>query len=324
MSRSLLTRARLLRAVPLLALGGCSALVQIDDEKYLGSDDSNSGSGGGDGDLPGNGDGDDSGGGANGGSGGSDSGGNGSGGTAETGGSTSGGTDGSGGTTVIEVPVPDHHYALDGNVDDTGSAAIKLAASITNGAGWQSGGVFNQAYEVPQPGSNHYLDLSPELGNTSPFTISWWFSPIGANNAYALISKLNVGETGGKGFSITTNNGSLDVRFGGADQQIFPNLGTHPTASAGAWTHIVFAYEENFSATRDRFTLWINGEMVHEEDAVFDYSGVNQNNHIRFGYQEGGMIAPNPYSGLVDEIRFYNSYLSDGEARAIYELEAPE
>src|SRR5690606_5969299 len=82
------------------------------------------------------------------------------GGGGQTGGSDSGGTGGE----PVELPDPLHYYPLDGSVDDQGSATSLLAATITDPNGWRpTSGVSGGAYEVPSPGQNHYLGLSPEV-----------------------------------------------------------------------------------------------------------------------------------------------------------------
>jgi hypothetical protein len=306
----------LFASLALLLGSGCSLLVTIDEDKYMGGGDDSpsggtqSGNGGSTGGVTNTGG---SGGSPTGGTGGSETGGAPGGGGEGTGGGNTGG--GSGGEPV-EIPDPLHYYPLDGSGDDEGDAETPLPATTTDGNGWRPGsGVRGGAYEVPSPGQNHYLGLNPQVASTNPFTISWWYSAT-IDNYLALVSK-NIDSAGWD--LVSDPSGQPRVRVGNSDQYFFD--ADLPSANSGVWTHVAVSIHENASASQDRLQVWINGERFLNETVIFSSTAINPTPSVRFGFQEGSTNLP--FAGFIDEIRVYDEVLTNEQVRALYELDRP-
>lgn len=319
-------------SVALLFVASCSALVQIDDDKYLGGggspgdgdgdgDGAGGGLGDGDGDLgggPGDGDGDGDGdtGGVGHGDGDQPSGGMGGASVGGSGGGGSGGSTGGGGTggTPINIVPPVHYYPLDGNTDDFGSGD-SLAASITSNVTLlPSGGLAGGSVEIPAS-NDEYLSLDPAVGNTNPYTLSWWF--IQSKDGYiTLAHRIPTPQ------SIDSWELILDTRprlkVGGTEYNFEYDF---PSASTGVWTHVVFGYRDMESGTNDHFKVWVNGTLVLDQTLVLSTSAVVSGAGIVFGQSSGG--GTEPFWGYIDEIRVYDSLLTDAEVGNLYLYDAP-
>jgi hypothetical protein len=331
---------RHLASTCVLLVSSCSALVEIDDDKYLAGDGAGTGgdhlggeAGDGDGSDGGTGDGDGGSGdgdapnggaplggsdpgGSGGGTGGDGTGGDGTGGDG-TGGDGAGGDgtggDGTGGV-VIQIRDPDHYYPLNGNTDDDG-LATPLSAT-TNGAviWYPASGLKGGSLELPQ-NTDAYLSFEQTVGGTSPFTISWWF--VSAYDGYITLASRFPNQQGTGSWELIADPASPRIKLG--NQEIFFDA-DFPAANLGRWVHIALAYQENFSASQDRMKVWLNGEPVHEVSEVFAQSAITADANIKIGQGGNGTQR---FGGLLDEIRFYNAYLTDAEVEALYLFDAP-
>ncbi len=311
--------------VVLLFAASCSALVRIEDDAYLGGEVSLEGDGDGDdtggdrgdGDIGGaSGDGDGDSGGSGDGDGDAPSGGmggeasGGSGGTGGTGGGTGGG--GTGGTP-IEIPDPIHYYPLDGNTDDLGTGTA-LPATVTENVNWYpNAGVAGGTLEIPEP-NEEYLALDPAVGNTNPYTISWWFIP--SKDGYITLAH-RFPQQFEDTWELILDTSSPRIKIGGTEYHF---TYTFPSANEGTWTHIVFAYRDMASGTNDHFKLWIDGEVVLEQTLVLLTSAVVADAGFVFGQSAGGTQA---FFGFVDELRVYDSFLTDQDVENLYLYDAP-
>lgn len=322
-------------SLALLVVAGCSALVQIDDDKYLGGggspgDGDDDGAGGGDGDGDGDtggdaGDGDgDTGGdgggdGPSGGMGGAPDDGSGGGGTGGStggsGGSTGGmGTGGEGTGGAITIVEPVHYYPLNGNLDDLGSGNSLSAMATPSVTLLPSTGLVGGSAEIPAS-NDEYLSLDPAVGNTDPFTISWWF--IQSKDGYITLAHRLAPEKFEDTWELIVDTQSPRLKLGGTEYHFEYDF---PSKSEGVWTHIAFGYDDKMSGTNDHFKVWVNGTLVLDRMLVLETSAVVTSPGIVFGKTNGGTEA---FWGYIDEIRVYDSFLSDAEVENLYLYDAP-
>ena len=309
--------------------------MQIDDDKYLGGeaalgdgdgDGAGGGLGDGDGDIgggPGDGDGDTGGVGDSGGVGVGDGDGDepsggmggasvGGGSTGGTGGSDTGGT-GTGGTPIIIVD-PVHYYPLDGNVDDFGSGDSLSATVTSNVTLLPDAGLSGGSVEIPAS-NNEYLSLDPAVGNTNPYTISWWFIP--SKDGYITLAHRISTEQPEDSWELILDTQSPRLKVGGTEYHFEYDF---PSASEGVWTHVVFGYYNMETGTNDHFKIWVNGTLVLDQTLVLSTSAVVTGAGIVFGQSMGGT---EPFWGYIDEIRVYDSFLTDTEVENLYLYDAP-
>lgn len=331
-------------SLALLFVASCSALVQIDDEKYLGGGGSSGDGGGlGDGDADTGGDaGDGDGGGGTGGVGDGDgdgdiggdgdepsggmggapaggSGGDGSGGGGSGGGTGGDGTGGDGtggdgtGGTPITIVEPVHYYPLNGNTDDLGSGDALSATITSNVTILPNTGLVGGSAEIPAS-NDQYLSLDPAVGNTNPFTISWWFIP--SKDGYITLAHRIPGPQSEDSWELILDDRPR-LKLGGTEYNFEYDF---PSASEGVWTHLVFGYHDMETGTNDHFKVWVNGAPVLDQTLVLDTSAVVAGPGIVFGQSIGGT---DPFFGIIDEIRVYDSLLSDSEVEDLYLYDAP-
>lgn len=313
-------------SLALLFVAGCSALVQIDDDKYLGGgaslgdgdgDGAGGGLGDGDADLgggPGDGDGDTGGVGdgdgdePSGGMGGAPFGGSG-------GGGTGGGTgDGGTGGTPVSIVDPVHYYPLDGTIDDFGSGDPLSAIVTSNVTLLPSAGLAGGSVEIPAS-NDEYLSLDPAVGNTNPFTVSWWFIP--SKDGYITLAHRIPTQQSIDSWELILDTQSPRLKIGGTEYHFEYDF---PSMSEGVWTHVVFGYHDMASGTNDHFKIWVNGTLVLDRTLVLTTSAVVTGAGIVFGQSIGGT---EPFWGFIDEIRVYDSLLTDGEVENLYLYDAP-
>lgn len=319
-------------------VAGCSALVRIDDDKYLrdggvtpGDGDGTGGDLGdgddlGDGGMPGDGDGDvetgGSGGGGDGdgdepsggmgGEGASDSGGGGSG-----GGGSGGGSGGGTGGTPIEIPDPVHYYPLDEDTQDYGTGAA-LSATASNNVTWHpTTGVAGGSLEIPAS-NDGYLALDPAVGNTNPYTISWWF--ISSRDGFITLAHRIPAPQSIHSWEMILDTGRPRLKVGGVEYDFNPDF-KFALSSDGVWTHVVLAYEDNASGTNDHFKVWVDATIVLERSLVLDTEAVVAGEGIVFGQSIGGT---DPFFGYVDEIRVYDTFLDDADVQNLYLYDKPQ
>jgi hypothetical protein len=323
----------------LLLAASCSALVQIDDDKYLGGgaslgDGAGGGLGDGDGDMVGglgggdgdgdtggvgdgdgdtggvgDGDGDEPSGGIGGapvgGSGGGDTGGVGTGGS--TGGSGAGGT-------PISIVEPVHYYPLDSNFDDFGSGNSLSAIGTSNVTLHPNAGLTGGSLEIPASNDEH-LSLDQAVGNTDPFTISWWFIP--SRDGYITLAHRIPTQQPINSWELILDQ-SPRLKLGGTEYHF---VYAFPSMSEGVWTHIVFGYDDMETGTNDLFKVWVNGTLVLNRTLVLSTMAVVTGAGIVFGQSSGG--GTEPFWGFIDEIRVYDSLLTDSQVENLYLYDAP-
>lgn len=317
-------RRTLSLTLAILFVAGCSALVRIDDDKYLrgggvtlGDRD---GTGGdlGDGDdlgdggsMPGDGDGDVETGGSGGGGDGDGDGDEPKGGMGGEGASGSGG--GTGGTP-IEIPDPVHYYPLDEDTHDYGTGAA-LSATASNNVTWHpTSGVAGGTLEIPAS-NDGYLALDPAVGNTNPYTISWWF--ISSKDGYITLAHRIPAPQSPDSWEVILDTTFPRLKLSGVEYEIDYKF---PLMSEGVWTHMVYAFHENPTSTADHFKVWVNGAVVLEQTLVLATRAVVTGEGIVFGQSIGGT---DPFFGLIDEIRVYDTFLDDADVQNLYLYDKP-
>lgn len=166
-------------------------------------------------------------------------------------------------------------------------------------------GRFGQA--VLLDGENDYLQLPANVGNSADFTFAawvWWRGGGRWQRIFDLGDLLNLKylylspDVGGAmRFTITDNGWNSEQRING------------PVLATGVWTHVAVTRSGNTGK------LFVNGALVASNPSLTiapDTLGVQYNylGHSRFPAD------PN-FNGLLDDVRFLTSALSDAEVAAL-------
>jgi sulfatase modifying factor 1 len=150
------------------------------------------------------------------------------------------------------------------------------------------------------------------------FTISLWINAFKGNGGNALVSKNNGGGDQDKWF-LTLNDSKVlfHVNYGegrsthGTGDEGSYLINKTPSFNLDEWGHILI------SSDRQKLRFFSNGKLIWQQP-VFGGPPSNNKASIKIGMTEGA----NYYSGLMDDIRFYNRALSSAEVKALYEYES--
>lgn len=165
-------------------------------------------------------------------------------------------------------------------------------------------------------GAQNYVNLGKVVNSHTDYGIAFWFNPEDIQKEQTLLGQQrdtfpawmwNLGIRDGSIF-FQANDGK-----GGSEQEIKVELLTAPgLIKEGEWNHI------SLVRNGDRFTLYVNGkEEASEVKAGIDQS---QNEYTMWlgGFRNAAGGEPTKqFKGLVDELNFYNTSLTDENVKNI-------
>jgi len=142
------------------------------------------------------------------------------------------------------------------------------------------------------------------ITSTESFSVSVWVNDTDDNGKV-----LGNGDNT-NGFYIYIGTGASDedftIRFGGSSHTVST---TKPYIVNNGWTHIVVTYND----TDDKLNSWVDGVKKHDDVSV---TPVAANDNMFFGNWYD--CASAPYTGGIDDVRFYNKTISTEERDALY------
>jgi hypothetical protein len=249
-------------------------------------------------------------------------------------------------TNSSEVAAADlvAHFAFEGNASD---AKGGVTGGTVNGPGTFVPGKKGMAY---QGASNAFIAYtnSGSLGTLTSFTVSMWINTNkhdgGAQSVFTITK--NDGSFWGNFFMLIEGAGAsenrmlIKVHF---EKNGVPNVEHWLETTGdlrindmyGGWRHVAFTYDQATS----KFAMYANGTKLNFPDNVANRlasTGVplgplsfkNPDRFVIGGFQnqlgtpynnpEPWML---PYTGKLDELRFYKRALTDQEVNALFQLE---
>lgn len=237
------------------------------------------------------------------------------------------------------------HFTFDGTISDAkGAVTGGVAAGKTSYVAGRKG----QAYQGSNNGFISYTTPGPIASLTS-FTVAMWINTAkhdgGAQGLFGLAKQ--DGSFWGNFFMVIEGNNSSDNRMfmklhfeknnaPFIEHWIEPANDFRPNDMYNAWRHIAWTYD----ATTSKVGWYINGQKMtlppNAEDRKADGTGtplgaLNFKNATRFviGAFQNQLGTPFnspepwmlPYTGMLDELRFYNKALTAQEINALTVLE---
>jgi hypothetical protein len=215
------------------------------------------------------------------------------------------------------------HYRLDDNaastvvLDSSGSGFHGVAARNTNltYAVGKIGGALNFN------GTTDVVSIAPvsfSSANGNPFTVAYWvkIANFTANPWPAPVTLKDSNSLYAWTSGISNQGGYTGLYFGGQDLSGFARRKSNTSAATfvGAWNHVAITYNGNGMATPANFLCYLNGGLV-STTAASTFSA--STNITALGFS--GTLSCR-LTGLLDDVRIYNTALSAPEVLAVYRL----
>ncbi|MGI6341163.1 MAG: LamG-like jellyroll fold domain-containing protein [Minisyncoccales bacterium] len=153
-------------------------------------------------------------------------------------------------------------------------------------------------------GANDYIDLDNTVYLAyNNFTISWWMKR--TLSRYECIFSSSIGGSNGQ-IEVSSTNG---IRFESRINNIYDiTMPTNLDLSDGNWHHfVVSSAPTEFSLYSDGVKTFSNGPNTDATNQAFHYIGVQQ--------LQGTYLYGNYFTGLLDNVRIYNTALSSSRIK---------
>ena len=210
------------------------------------------------------------------------------------------------------LPKPIAHWELD---DNAPSRVVKDSAGTYDGVATtdtqnlsSSEGIIGNCFDFS--GNSSYVNFGNVLGIDNPLSISLWFNADSIGYSNHLLTKLgaNQGKTTYE-FTLLDSQG-IDTLQTSCFSDIDTPVIIKSPINLNQWYHAVMTRDDS------NFSLYVDGELF---DSI-PYSGtaVIDNQPLTLAIRSDGNFS---YSGLVDDIRFYDETLDAGQVQALYDGE---
>jgi Concanavalin A-like lectin/glucanases superfamily/Glycosyl hydrolase catalytic core/Putative Ig domain len=160
-------------------------------------------------------------------------------------------------------------------------------------------------------GTDDYLSLAGRLGDSTDFSFAGWVKWNGGAN-WQRIFDLGNGQSNYLFLSPKSGGGTLRFAIkynNGTEQQL-----NSTALTAGVWTHVAV------TISGDTGKLFVNGALVNTNTAMtYNPSQIGTETN----YIGKSQFADPLYTGLLDEIRFFNYALTDAQVTALAGSTAP-
>jgi PKD repeat protein len=201
-------------------------------------------------------------------------------------------------TVTVTVTEYFAYYAFNGDASDVsgnGNDATVYGATLTQ----DRFGNEDSAYSFN--GGGDYIQ-TPIDSNRLPLSFSVWFKASDVSGERSIVDSDVYGESG---HSLIigwwTGDGYLDIEYHDS------GINVDFAVSAETWYHVVV----NFS---DVIQIYIDGTQIGED---FDYVPGSLNGDP-FRLARHNQYDPQWFAGVIDDVRFYNRALTEGEVQALY------
>jgi hypothetical protein len=201
------------------------------------------------------------------------------------------------------------YYPFAGNADDVSGrndGTVHGAVLTTDRLGDT-----NAAYAFTATASP-YIEMQGPLPEANSATFSVWVTPPGPGSQRYVFFE-NDGGPGSQGFYLAFNTSNL-LLWGTKDGSF---VGTPDQPSdTSQWYQIVGVA----NATNRQMSLWVNAKLM-ASGAFNGGATAGHTYHFEIGRRADPFVSDTFYQGKIDDFRFYNRALTDGEVAALYQFE---
>jgi len=198
-------------------------------------------------------------------------------------------------------------------LDEGSGAEVKDVWGSNNGtilgATWRNSNDCVSSNCLSFDGSNNYIDFNNAISLTyNNFTISWWMKR--TQSRYECIFSHSIGASFGQ---IEVDRTVNTIRFESKTNNVYQHaeMPTNLDLSDGRWHHFVIV------SSPTMFSLYSDGMQTYQASPNTDT--VNQTfNYIGVEQSQVTYIYGNYFTGLIDDIRIYNTALSSAEIKQNY------
>ncbi|MBE1876860.1 LamG domain-containing protein [Myceligenerans pegani] len=206
-------------------------------------------------------------------------------------------------------PEPIHQWKLD-EADGTAVAVDAvggLDATMHNGAATDVVGGRQGRSRTFDGVDNYAVTDGPAIDTDGAFAVSAWVYPRTASTSTDW--EVVVGNGGSFVITRTGNRwGGVAAWVDGSGQTVTQGVYSDETVRVGHWTHLALVYVPNLEQMR----LYVNGRM---SALVPGIDAVAAPDVLRIGAHHDLSL---PFNGHIDDVRTFDTSLSDGEVAAVY------
>jgi hypothetical protein len=208
-----------------------------------------------------------------------------------------------------ELPEPKHHWRFENNLSDDKNLANGVATSSP---------VYT-IKDVISGSTGLYMDGKDDVVNFNDvemkgsFTISFWVKPSDIHKDWTpILSKFGIG-----GNTFWIGNHAIDgrIRFGvysdgNTERYIDTDWGTLVDSR---WAHITCSYDGHYQK------VYLNGSLIKQSGDI-NAAITNKVGEFKIGHriQLSDNVYNLPYKGSIDDVRYYDSALSDLQVKNLF------
>ena len=194
-------------------------------------------------------------------------------------------------------------------------------------SGEDSGGgtPFSNNYSVDFDGTNDYVALS---GLSTLYAFSCWIKPDSNITSSSGIGGNMLGYSGTSWFGVLGGNVTGDftnelITIRPSSQKGFAYISSSDSIPSGSWTHIAIRWEASNSSTNPGnagYDIFKNGTKVGNAAGSSPITSPIAMSTARLGARADGA---GPFAGLIDEVAFWNSSVSESDIATMYNSGVP-
>jgi Tol biopolymer transport system component len=202
------------------------------------------------------------------------------------------------------------YYPFNGNANDesgNGHDGINNGAVLTT----DRFGNANSAYSFDGLDDDINTSFTPVISPTDDFSLSAWIKTVSNSSHF-----LGFEQTGAQQIAVFIDDGPARFIFRD-DEANNPSLFSASDVNDGKWHHIVYSR----SGQKDSLYCYVDGQFETSTSDLHTTAFLNATNPISMSLGAGnhGTLGPiNNYSGILDDVRFFNKLLTGKEISELY------
>jgi hypothetical protein len=208
-----------------------------------------------------------------------------------------------------ELPEPKHHWRFENNLNDEKGLYNGV---VTSSPVYTTKDVISGSTGLYMDGKDDAVNFN-NVEMKGNFAVSFWVKPSDIHKDWTpILSKFG---TGGNTFWIGNHDVDGRIRFGvypdgNTERYIDTDLGT---LIDNRWAHITCSYDGHYQK------IYLNGNLIKQSS---DINGAITNRAGEFKIGHRIKLSDNkyrlPYKGSIDDVRYYDSALSDSQINTLF------